>query len=170
MSLRALLASMPTGDNLYMANQKASFELLQNLVGSLIDDLGGKELFELPTVWLGTSGAITPLHKDSTDNFAFHFSGKKSWTIFSPLDAVYLNLNKVNDRPGSEFAVSDLDLRKEDAIKRLRDKGVTPITLDVGGGDCLYLPAGWTHFVSTQERTLMVNVWQVSANPARILQ
>jgi len=170
MTVGALLASMPSPDDLYMANEQASFTFLRMLTGRVLDELGGEELFESPTVWLGTTGAITPLHKDTTDNFAFHVFGKKTWILFSPRDAPLLNLRSVNDRQGSEFCVSSHDLRTPAVLQELISAGAHPLTCQVGRTECLYLPAGWSHFVVTEELTLMINIWQNNLCPARVLR
>ena len=170
MTIGGFLASASSSDHLYMANQQASFAFLRALTGSILDDLGGEAMFEEPTIWLGRTGAVTPLHKDSTDNFAFHVFGKKKWILFSPSDAPLLKLRNVNDRPDSEFCVSSHDLREPGVLQGLIDLSACPTTCQVGTGECLYIPAGWSHFVETEELTLMVNIWQKGCYPARLLQ
>lgn len=170
MTVSDLLNSISSPDHPYMANQPSSFNFLRTLTGSALEHLGGEGLFECPTVWLGSKGAVTPLHKDSTDNFAFHLSGRKTWMLFSPKDAALLDLRNVNDRPDSEFCVSIIDLRQRAALDGLIAEGACPITLQVCAGECLYIPAGWSHFVQTEELTLMVNVWQAASFPARVLR
>ena len=34
-----------------------------------------------------------------------------------------------------------------------------PLTFELGKGEMLYLPAGWSHFVETVEPSLMINFW-----------
>ena len=170
MTVSDLLNSISSPDHLYMANQQSSFNFLRALTDSALERLGGEGLFECPTVWLGSKGAVTPLHKDSTDNFAFHLSGRKTWILFPPKDAALLDLRNVNDRPGSEFCVSSIDLRQRAALDELISEGACPITQQVSAGECLYIPAGWSHFVQTEELTLMVNVWQTASCPARVLR
>ena len=170
MTVSDLLSSISSPDHPYMANQPSSFKLLRTLTGTVLDRLGGEAIFECPTVWLGAKGAVTPLHKDSTDNFAFHFMGRKTWILFPPTDAALLNLQNVHDRPDSEFCVSSIDLRQHAALDELIDEGARPIRRQITAGECLYIPAGWSHFVQTEELTLMVNVWQIASRPARVLE
>lgn len=115
--------------------------------------------FEPPTVWLGPQGSITPLHRDSTDNFIYQLVGCKAWTIFSPVDAPYLYMTTNSASVGGDFAPSAVDLRAPDLNLFPKFAQATPINFVLNAGECLYLPAGWGHFVKNLSVSLMVNYW-----------
>ncbi|MCX6117838.1 MAG: cupin-like domain-containing protein, partial [Proteobacteria bacterium] len=128
-------------------------------IGANIPNLYPVEVFEAPTVWLGTKNCITPLHRDSSDNFAIHITGKKRWTIFSPADAPHLYMSSVSASKGGDFATSAIDLRSPNLHLFPEFSKAHPITFDVDSGETLYLPMGWSHFVENLEPSLMVNYW-----------
>jgi hypothetical protein len=73
----------------YAANNNLSFDILKKIkVGLPLDEPGNQ--FEIPKLWMGPKSSSTPLHRDSSDNFAYHLYGKKKWTIFSIADTDYL--------------------------------------------------------------------------------
>ena len=123
--------------------------------------------FEPPTVWLGAPHSLTPLHRDSTDNFALQLVGCKRWTIFPPQDAPYLYMSFVDASPGGDFATSAVDLRNSDLERFPAFANAHPITFDLHAGEMLYLPMGWSHFVENLELSLMVNYW-LSVKPSGI--
>jgi hypothetical protein len=114
--------------------------------------------FEPPTVWLGAAGCVTPLHRDSTDNFAIHLLGTKRWTIFPPQDAPYLYMT-TSGPPKRDFATSAVDLRDPDHEAYPLFKNAKAITFEVNAGETLYLPMGWAHYVENVSLSLMVNYW-----------
>ena len=123
--------------------------------------------FEPPTVWIGASNSLTPLHRDSTDNFALQLVGSKRWTIFPPQDAAYLYMSFVSASPGGDFATSAVDLRNPDLERFPAFASAHPITFELHAGEMLYLPMGWSHFVENLELSLMVNYW-LSVKPSGI--
>lgn len=123
--------------------------------------------FEPPTVWLGAKGSITPLHRDSTDNFTFQLMGRKRWVIFPPQDDPYLYMRHVAASAGGDFATSDVDLRRPDLVRFPEFVKAKPIEFILEEGDMLYLPMGWAHFVENLSKSLMVNYWR-SVKPSGI--
>jgi hypothetical protein len=126
-----------------------------------------KNRYEPPTVWLGAKGSITPLHKDSTDNFARQITGRKKWVIFPPQDAHFLYLKHNPASVGGDFATSDVDLRRIDHEKFPDFPRARSYTFELAAGQILYLPAGWSHFVENLETSLMINYW-LSTEPSGI--
>lgn len=142
--------------NVYAGNVRPSLELLLD-IGCIPPSFYKKDSFETPAMWLGGAGAVTPLHKDGSDNFAIHFWGRKRWTLFPVRDIPLLYMKRVI--PSSDFAVSNIDLRKPD-YKKFQDMvDAVSINIEVSAGEILYLPQGWAHFVENLEPTLMINYW-----------
>jgi ribosomal protein L16 Arg81 hydroxylase len=118
-----------------------------------------EENFQLPSLWLGPKGSVTPLHVDGLDNFAFHISGSKKWTICSVLNYPNLGVSVPFPSIAPNLHVSSENLRDPKVRKRLETLGVVFIEITLYQGDVLYLPAGWFHFVETLDSSLMVNFW-----------
>ncbi|WP_406695608.1 cupin-like domain-containing protein [Singulisphaera sp. Ch08] len=138
----------------------------QPMPPGLLDDLGmpsppfhPADRYEPPALWLGPAGAVTPLHKDGSDNFAAHVFGSKRWVLFPVRDASLLAMERVENDPWKDFAASRLDMRGPGGLQVAIAAGAVPIEVFVNGGETLYLPAGWGHFVENVAPTLMVNTW-----------
>lgn len=160
-TLREYLDKMISDQNI-----KGFYAGNQALPASIWDDLSlrhpeyyNRSDFEPPAFWLGPKGSITPLHKDSTDNFALHLLGQKRWSLFPVRDAQHLYMKRAMDRPGSDFAPSGVDLTAPDLQKFPDFKKAAPVVTVLEAGEVLYLPAGWGHFVENLQPSLMVNVW-----------
>ena len=115
--------------------------------------------YEQPALWLGPQGAITPLHKDSTDNFSCQLWGEKKWTLFPVRDLpyLYMTIPRPNDFP--DFATSAVDVKKPNLSQFPDFKLAHPVTVTVRAGEILYLPTGWGHHVESLSESLMVNFW-----------
>lgn len=150
----------------YAGNFSLPIEYLQKM-GLGMPRFFSEGRFELPTIWLGAKGSITPLHKDSTDNFARQIVGKKTWRIFPPQDAHCLSLRHNPASAGGDFATSDIDLRSVDHKKFPEFLKARSFTIELGPGQLLYLPAGWSHYVENLENSLMINYW-LSPQPSGI--
>ena len=92
-----------------------------------------------PSIWLGPEGSVTPLHRDSADNFAFHIFGSKRWTLFPPEqhpDLGILSLEGLK-QTGGEFAISEIDVEDPNLERFPEFQNAKPIQLDLntrGGG------------------------------------
>lgn len=151
-------------DNLYskepVSNYAGNFQLpchLLETVGCVPPEFFNVEEYEPPTCWLGGTGCITPLHKDGSKNFAVHLFGKKKWTLIPPRDASFLYMNRVLEH--SDFAPSGVDLANPDLKRFPEYKHAISLTTLISGGQILFLPEGWGHYVENLEPTLMVNYW-----------
>lgn len=140
----------------YAGNQTPPSGLLERL-GVSPPSYFDRALFEPAAMWLGSKGSITPLHKDGSDNFAVHVSGRKRWVIFPPRDAIHLYMRRVSDE--SDFSVSAIDLRSPDLDKHPAFASAMPIETVIEAGETLFLPAGWSHYVENLEPSLMFNFW-----------
>lgn len=142
----------------YAGNIRLPRIVLSLAQAALPDCLPAEDL-ELPSYWLGGAGCITPLHKDSTDNFAIQVFGRKRWTIFPVRDVPYLYLSRLSDAPLHDYATSLIDWRSPDTQRFPLAIKAHPTSFELRGGELLYLPAGWSHFVETIEPSLMINSW-----------
>lgn len=112
-----------------------------------------------PSLWLGPADCVTPLHKDNSDNFTFHFFGLKRWLLFPVRDYPYLYMNQPHPRSVPGFSCSRVDVRFPDVDRWPLYRKARPIEATLGPGEVLYLPAGWAHFVETLSNSLMINYW-----------
>lgn len=170
MRLRDYLSSMSqplfNGDILAPPPYAGNFTLPVNFlstIGAPVPKWYEAENFEPPTVWIGPKGSITPLHRDSSDNFIYQLKGRKRWVLFSPLDAPFLYFKTNSASVGGDFAPSEVDLRFPDLNRFPLFLQAQPLTFELSAGDILYLPMGWGHFVENLTDSLMVNYW-ISAN------
>jgi lysine-specific demethylase 8 len=111
-------------------------------------------------MWIGPKGAVTPLHVDGLDNLLFQFSGSKRWLIIDP--TFYSAVKML--QPFPEFPnlhVSEIDLR--DNYAGLDEADVQYQVIEIKAGEGFFLPAGWAHFVTTLEPSIMVNLWSSKA-------
>lgn len=115
--------------------------------------------YEVPRLWLGPKGAVTPLHKDSADNFALSCWGKKLWILFPVSDVPNLYMDMPLPVEYEDFAVSAVDVRSPDLLRFPLYGNAKPVSVVVGEGEMLYLPTGWGHYVENLESTMMVNRW-----------
>ena len=136
----------------------------EDIFGVTVPEVVPSTALRKPSIWLGPEGSVTPLHRDSADNFAFHIFGCKRWTLFPPeqhCDLGILSLEGLQ-QTGGEFAISEIDVEDPDLERFPEFKKAQPIQLDLntcGGGEVLFLPAGWHHHVRTLETSLMLNYW-----------
>ena len=142
----------------YIGNHKMDVSMISALklkIPSFID----LDVVHPPSVWLGPSGCITPLHVDGLDNTAITLHGCKRWHLFEPYyyDRLYMHCPFPDSAPN--LHASGVDLRSVDTCKFPSFPLTRGITVDVPAGFLLYLPAGWSHFVETLGTSLMVNFW-----------
>lgn len=100
---------------------------------------------------------MTPLHKDSTDNFAYQVCDSKRWTIFPVRDVPFLSLTRLLEH--SDYATSCIDPRNVQLPEYPEYKQAQPIEFELHAGEMLYLPAGWSHQVENMSMSMMVYYW-----------
>lgn len=135
---------------------------LQSDLPMLIDDIEMPVYRERgsaasPRIWLGAR-VYGPLHYDQSDNLHGIVYGGKRFTLLPPSQLPYLY-------PCSMFStiphMSRASLSKPDYVTFPRLRKARPITVDLGPGDFLYLPAGWWHQVATPSPTISIDFpWQ----------
>jgi hypothetical protein len=97
-------------------------------------------------LWYGPGGTITPLHHDTTNILFCQVRGKKRITLIDPSWTELV-------RDCVSF-YSFIDVEKPDVKRFPYFADIPKLTVTVGPGECLFIPAGWWHFV----RSLSVSV------------
>ena len=126
-----------------------------------------------------TSGSVSPLHKDSPDNFVIQMVGTKRLLLFSPMDMDKMGLvprsgdsgktgTSLNFSKHGAFTPEEFmhDLRKK--FPALRD--VRMFVVDLKPGELLYLPSGWGHCVHNLGHSVMLNFWLQLKSPGGIVR
>ena len=143
----------------------------ENVFEIAFPDVVPKASLRKPSIWLGPKDSVTPLHRDSADNFAFHIFGAKRWTLYPPEQHQLLGIMSLEglQQTGGEFAISELDIENPDLDRFPEFANAEPIQVDLNAsntreGEVLFLPAGWHHHVRTLETSLMLNYWVEDSN------
>ncbi|WP_373652688.1 cupin-like domain-containing protein [Schlesneria sp. DSM 10557] len=146
----------------YAGNVALSFRFAEAF-GATPPDCVDRSYFEPPAFWLGPKGSVTPLHKDSTPNFAMQIVGRKRWILFPVRDIALLRMTRSSMDDEVDFATSSLD---RNAILEFGTNSTPRIEgrpqfleVTVEPGEILYLPAGWGHYVENLSISLMINYW-----------
>eukprot|EP00924_Labyrinthula_sp_SR-Ha-C_P009941 maker-scaffold_21-snap-gene-4.39-mRNA-1 protein AED:0.00 eAED:0.00 QI:2/1/1/1/1/1/2/571/482 len=122
----------------------------------------GDNLWQMPTLWMGTSSADTRFHHDCCDNFVMMLSGTKRFTLAPPTDWRVLNpqcIGKLKNLCWASVNNPNLPNEKFSSKERRILQHVNKIVVDVGPGEILYMPAGWFHHIQNLGPTVMVNWW-----------
>ena len=110
--------------------------------------------FEVPRLWFGPKGSLTPLHYDSRDNLICQYIGTKHLTLYPPSQIPWLYTR------GFAPAWSAVgDPRQPDLVKFPLFAKTKAVEVTLHAGEMLYLPARWSHFVMNLDTSLMVNFW-----------
>lgn len=137
-------------------------------------DTGLKDLWQLPTVWMGTSSSDTRFHHDCCDNFVMMVSGTKRFTLSPTSDWRFLNPNCVGKLKNLCWAnVNDPNDRLPNVNKKKARAAlnyINKLVVDVGPGDVLYMPAGWFHHIQNLGPTVMVNWWTKGSETCGLMQ
>ena len=110
--------------------------------------------FEMPRLWFGPRGSMTPLHYDSRDNLICQYIGTKHLTLYPPSQIRWLYTRGFAPAWSRVVDPRRPNLDKFPLFTRARAVEVT-----LTEGEMLYLPARWSHFVVNLDVSLMVNFW-----------
>jgi len=110
------------------------------------------------TIWIGSSHAFTPLHKDTYGcNLVAQLSGRKSWSLFHPDDTDKLYPVRLPYEESSIF--SAVDIENPDFTKYPKFMDAKGYKVILCPGDVLFVPKHWWHFVRHVEAGISVNMW-----------
>jgi hypothetical protein len=101
-----------------------------------------------PRLFIGPSGAITPMHVDIWETHAWltQVIGRKRWVLISPEDRKLLASARKPGKGLTKYAVDP-----ESPGFREQFAGVRPIECVLGPGDTIFVPSGWAHHVRSLE-------------------
>ncbi len=142
-----MITDIETSNDFYMtANNGAN-----NLEGlsTLFDDVDdfGNGYRELDTIksrnllWVGPKGTYTPMHHDLINNMLVQVYGRKKVTLI-PVFQVPLMYNDIGVYSAANFPAVD-------TVKYPLAGKITPIEVEIGPGDALFIPIGWWHSVES---------------------
>lgn len=107
-------------------------------------------------LWFGSSGTITDLHFDGSNNLYAQIFGSKEFIIFPPQDTGYL----CPFEPGCKMShVSPLDPDAPNLEHYPLYGSTRPISFTIQPGQLLFLPAFWWHRVRSLTTSISVNQW-----------
>src|ERR1019366_3072751 len=99
--------------------------------------------------WFGPAGTVTPLHHDVMNVMVAQVFGRKQFTLIAPEQTPYVyNETSVY----GEVNCSDPDYSRHPLYRE-----ATPIHVEIGPGDVLFIPVGWWHYVRSIETSIMVS-------------
>ncbi|KAF8849277.1 Clavaminate synthase-like protein [Acephala macrosclerotiorum] len=125
----------------------------------------------LLNAWFGPAGTISPLHVDPYHNILTQVVGKKYIRLYAPRESPKLYARGVEDGGVDMVNTSALDIgvlagwdgtedEQSEAHKQFplfRDAEYVDCVLK--GGECLYIPVGWWHYVRSLSVSFSVSFW-----------
>jgi hypothetical protein len=149
----SILDESPWNPKYYVSQQD-----LRSKLPELLPDLRFPENCEPTTIslWFGSSGTVTPLHFDRSNNLFAQIYGSKRFVIFSPEETPYLYQFPQGSRLAhlSYVNLEDPDWHRHELLQRAQRT-----TFTIQPGELLFLPAFWWHHVRANTISISVNQW-----------
>jgi hypothetical protein len=157
----------PPGDDTrpspYVANMPLSAEDCQRFGFAYPASLAARKV-DFMRLWLGPGGTCSPLHFDKLDSLLCMCFGHKRFWLYGPDQRRWLYHLKSAPTRSAVVDPRSADLGRFPDLARARR-----VEIELGPGDAIYLPAGWSHFVENLDATLMVAYWLRRRGVARLL-
>lgn len=100
-------------------------------------------------LWFGPAGTVTPLHHDLMNILVSQIYGTKRFTLIPPEQTPYV-YNQVG-------VYGEVNCGEPDDFRHPLYRQATPIDVEIGPGDVLFIPVGWWHFVRGLEISIMIS-------------
>ena len=144
-------------------------------------------------IWLGSTGSITPLHFDASDNVFVQLQGSKRVWLLPPAASLHLTLEPLHSAGHRQLAEAAGPMGSsrtsslstvEGRLRVLRGGSHQWRVAELGPGDALLVPAYWLHHIETvsapeenaeeeqagEGRSLSLSFWADSLSHAALLR
>jgi hypothetical protein len=99
--------------------------------------------------WFGPTGTVTPLHHDEMNILVAQVFGRKRFTLIPPEQTPFV-YNEIG-------VYGEVNCGDPDYLSHPLYRQATPIEVEIGPGDVLFIPVGWWHYVKALETSIMVS-------------
>ncbi|GBG24888.1 HSPB1-associated protein 1-like [Hondaea fermentalgiana] len=145
------------GKRNFPRNMKVKPESMSKLgvqIPPLIDMKGAttSQIYQTPSLWMGTSTSGTQFHHDCCDNFVMMIHGTKRFTLAPATDWGPLSPRCVGK--AKSLCYANIAEPTADQYSHFNK-----MVVDVEPGQILYMPAGLFHHIQNLGPTLMTNIW-----------
>ena len=116
-------------------------------IGDGYIDMSRDAILSRSSFWIGPKGTKTPLHYDRMNNIFVQIHGKKQVQLVHPFQIPYMY--------NHNFVFSSIKyLDDYDTARYPQANKVTPVQVEVGAGDVLFIPVSWYHYVKSIENSI----------------
>jgi hypothetical protein len=114
-----------------------------------------------PHVYIGPANSVTPLHFDYCDSIIEQIEGAKHWSFVAPKALARRHRSPRTSQIPHFSRILDVD-----ALARLEtEEHVAMQRVEAHGGDSVFVPAGWWHFV--ENRLISVSLHRFAPTQAQ---
>ncbi|KAJ7095389.1 cupin-like domain-containing protein [Mycena belliarum] len=123
-------------------------------------------------LWIGNHESITSIHSDPYENIYTVVRGSKHFTLLPPTEGwclqerIYPHAKWTRKSPDAALTMipsPDVSIRWASVIDPHTPgklpSDAHPLRVTVEAGETLYLPSGWWHHVSQEDKTIALNWW-----------